>query len=212
MLLSRRVAVTFAAVLAACASQPRMDLRANVQLYQPTGYRAKAPATMAVWVAPMVDERQVPDDSAKYPTGYLIDGDWERPMPEMVHDILVDELRSTGVFKEVVDAPAPDVLIVRPTLRSCDGGLQEQPYGRRSLSRVALNIEVQGPERDGARPVWLDEPFADQQLSNTGFRPPSPRALLGLSLHLVMARMLATIDASGVGRGEPVEAVLKRTD
>jgi len=188
------------AALAACNTPPRMDLRHNENLYRPTGYVAAAPADRAAFVAPVVDERTPPPDSREFPTTYLADRDWERPVPVMVHEILCDELRASGVFGEVLDAPRPDALVVKPILRAFEGGLQEQLYGRRSLTHLALHVQVLGPEVDGQRKVLFERPFVEQALSSPDFRPPSPRALLGAALHATMVKLIGAVDASNIGR------------
>lgn len=187
-------------MFAACSSPPRMDLRHNESLYRPTGYVSKLSADRAAFIAPIADERQLPEDKQAYPVAYLGDGDWERPVPVMVDEILREELRTAQVFAEILPAPRPDALLVRPILRAFEGGLQEQLYGRRSMAHLALVIEIYGPEETGERKLFLSQPFFERPISTTGFKPPSPRLLMGSALHATMSKLVSTIDASNVAR------------
>jgi hypothetical protein len=197
-------------VLAACAAPPVMDFSSNPQLYKGTGYRAKLPVDRRAYVANVVDEREQPRPAGNYPVTYLADADWARPLPHMVHDVLVEELRESGLFTELLDAPAPDALLVKPILRAFDGGIEEQPYGRRSLASFGLVLEVWGPEEQGRREVLFTRPFYDRQGSNSTFKPPSPRVLMGHALQATMSKVVANIDQSNVSRSTvPREASLK---
>jgi hypothetical protein len=201
---NRAVVLAGAVLLAACSTPPRMDLRHNPSLYQPTGYAAAVAADRAAFVAPVVDERVPPQDAGQLPITYLSDRDWERPAPMMLHEILRDELRASGVFKEVLDTPRPDALMIKPVLRAFDGGVQEELYGRRSLAHVGLQIDVFGPEFGGERKLLLSQPFFERPVSPPGFKPPSPRALLGFALHATMSKLVGTVDASNVSRSAVV--------
>ncbi|MEZ5965205.1 MAG: hypothetical protein R3F56_15335 [Planctomycetota bacterium] len=181
-----------------------MDLRRNPEFYQPTGYSASAPGDRDVFVAPVVDERKPPQDEGQLPTLFLSDRDWERPVPVMVHEILRDELRDSGVFRQVLDAASPEALLVKPVLRSFEGGVQEQLYGRRSLAAVGLQVEVYGPLQDNERKLLLTQPLFERPVSSPGFKPASPRVLLGAALQATMTRLVGAIDASNVGRSAVV--------
>ena len=187
-------------MLVACSTPPRMDLRHNESLYRPTGYVTKLSADRAAFIAPVVDERQVPEDKSTYPIAYLGDGDWERPVPIMVDEILRDELTAANVFREILAEPRPDALLVRPILRAFEGGLQEQLYGRRSMAHLALVIEIHGPEEAGERKLYLSQPFFERPSTPAGFKPPSPRQLMGMALHATMSKVVSTVDASNVAR------------
>lgn len=186
--------------LGACNAPPRNDLRLNPSYYQPTGYTVASPADRDAFVAAVVDERTPPQDEGQLPTMFLSDEDWERPAPVMVHDILRDELRDSGVFRQVLDVASPDALLVKPILRSFDGGVQEQLYGRRTLAALGLQVEVYGPLVDGQRKLLLTQPLFERPVSSPGFKPASPRVLLGAALRKTMARLVNAIDASNVGR------------
>lgn len=202
---ARRALASLALGMAvACSTPPRMDLRHNQNLYQPTGYVATVATDRSAFVTPVVDEREAPQDRDQYPITYLSDRDWERPVPLMVHEILRDELRTSGVFKEVLEQPSADALMVKPILRAFDGGLQEQLYGRRSLANLALHLDVYGPEIDGQRKLLLSQPFFERPISPPGFKPPSPRALMGVALHATMSKLIGTVDASNVSRSAVV--------
>ncbi len=197
---ARAASLAGVALLAACSTPPRMDLRHNPSLYQPTGYVTSVAADRSAFVAPVVDERKPPEDKSQLPITYLSDRDWERPAPMMVHEIMRDELRTSGVFKEVLDRAQPDAIMLKPTLRAFDGGLQEELYGRSSLASLALHVDIYGPEIDGQRKLLLSQPFFERPVSPPGFKPPSPRALLGFALHAVMSKLVGTVDASNVSR------------
>lgn len=200
-----------ALALGACSTPPRMDLRHNPNFYVPTGYKVSSPPDRSVFVAPVADEREAPKDEGQLPIMYLGDRDWERPMPVMVHDILCDELRESGAFVEVLNTARPDALLIKPTLRAFEGGVEEQLYGRRSLASLALNIEVLGPEIDGKRKVLLSQPYYERPVGTPGFKPASPRMLMGAALHSTMSKVVGTIDASNLARsGVVTDADLRK--
>lgn len=209
--LAGTTAAACVALLTACSTPPRMDLRHNPAFYEPTGYTVSSPGDRSVFVAPVADERTPPKDEGQLPTMFLGDRDWERPLSVMVHEILCDELREAKVFEEVLAEPRPDALLVKPTLRAFDGGVQEQLYGRRSLASLALHIEVLGPEVDGQRKLLLSQPYYERPVSMPGFKPTSPRLLMGAALHSAMSKIVGTIDASNVARSAIVtEADLRK--
>ena len=192
-------ALTLAGVLVAgCETPPRLDLQLNENLYRPTGYKAKHSTGLSVYVAPIVDARQPPPVAAGDAIGYLGDDDWDRAPGVMVQSVLVDELRASGLFVEVLDEPTPDAIELVPTLKTFEGGLHEQPFGRRSLARIEITLAARSPEVAGARSVLLDETFGAQQISNVDFRPPSPRVLLGTGLRSALGKGIAALDKAAM--------------
>ncbi len=207
-MLHRLWALTLAgAIVTACETPPKLDLQLNENLYRPTGFKARHPMGGTVFVAPVVDQRQAPKAGPGEAVGYLRDDDWDRAPTVMVQALLAEELVACGLFAAAVDKPAPEAVELVPTLKAFEGGLHEQPFGRRSLAAVDLLLEVRGPETNGARATILSESFGSQQVSNVDFRPPSPRVLLGTSLRTAITKGLAALDnASAAAAAKPAEA------
>jgi hypothetical protein len=182
-----------------------MTRQAAEAIAEKTDRPPKHPTAQSVYLAPLVDERQPPRPSPNDAIGYLRDDDWDRDPSAMVQSILTDELRASGLFAAVLDQPAPDAIELVPTLKTFEGGLHEQPFGRRSLARVEIVLQARGPEVDGVRSEILNESFGAQQISNVDFRPPSPRVLLGTGLRSALTKGIAALEAAATEK-KPAEA------
>ena len=189
-------------VFAACASPPRNDLADNDKLYRWTGYRAKLSADRRVCVLPIVDERKPPvvDATSPYPVTFVSEGHWHRAVPEMIDELVRREVEDSGVFGEVVDEPRPDVCLLRVSIVSFEGGIQEVTTGRRTFATTRLLAIVEGPEQDGQRPELLREELGQQMQSEVVMTPPSPLLLLGRCTRLDMHTLLSKIDQGNLGR------------
>jgi hypothetical protein len=189
-------------VCAACTVPPKTDLALNDKLYRRTGYQAKVPADRKVCILPIVDERQAPvaDAASAFPTTFVRDGRWERPVAAMLDELLRDEIERSGVFAAVVDAPSAEVCLLRVTLHVFEGGIQEVTTGRRTFASTRLLVELEGPQQGGARPQLLREPFGQHMQSDVVMMPPSPLVLLGSCLRIDVQNLLAKIDQSNVAR------------
>lgn len=210
-MLHRLWALTLAGVVVAgCETPPKLDLQLNENLYRPTGYKARQSTGLSVYVAPIVDARQPPKAAPGDAIGYLGDDDWDRAPGVMVQSVLVDELRTSGLFVAVLEEPTAGAIELIPTLKTFEGGLHEQPFGRRSLARVEIALAARSPEVEGTRSVLLEETFGAQQISNVDFRPPSPRVLLGTGLRSALGKGMAALDkaatAVAADPSKPAEA------
>ena len=191
--------------LAACATHQNVpDLALNERIYVPVEYETRAPGDRAVFVAPTRDERNVanyPASANGFPISYEGDRRWNRPVPEMVDAVLLEELEASELFTEVRATGAPTDLVVQPTLVTFVTGVMEQEYGARSLAEVGIRIEVLGPVgADGKRPVLFDQVYGERQVSNPDRLPPSTYLLTGMCMRTTMQRMLTGLDGSNVGR------------
>jgi hypothetical protein len=202
--------LSIVALLSACQTGQRRDLTANSSLFRPTGFRTGAPGDRAVFVAPLADGREVavlPASADGFPITYDPDGRWQRPVREMVQELLQDELRESGLFARFLTGAQPDALVVKPTLVRFHSGTIETMEGARSLAEVALRLQVYGPaDAAGRRPTWHDAVYADAQVSGVRMVPVSTFVLTGRAAQAALHRALAGLDGSNVARsGVPLE-------
>lgn len=194
-----------ALLLASCATHQNVpDLALNERIYVPIAYETRAPGDRAVFVAPTRDARNVaglPASANGFPINYEGDRRWNRPVPEMVDAVILEELEDSELFSSVNPTAAPQDVVVQPTLVTFVTGVMEQEYGARSLAEVGIRIEVLGPVgADGTRPVLFDQVYGERQVSNPDRLPPSTYLLTGMCMRTTMQRMLAGLDGSNVGR------------
>ncbi|MCA8943889.1 MAG: hypothetical protein KDB80_15100, partial [Planctomycetes bacterium] len=182
-----QVLVLGAVCLASCEfSPPPRDLRKNPALYESTGYRARVMVDRAAFLAPLVDERApIAEASGPYPRKYYDDAVWDRPMLEMVEEILADEIRDSGIFTLVQRSqPDAETLVVTPYLRGVVYGEEEQPHGRRSLAEIELRLVVHGAgESVESRPVLFDRAFREVAQTPVSMLPTRATSLVGIVLH-----------------------------
>ncbi len=190
-----------------------IDLRRNGELYRSPNYRARVAVDRAAFLAPLVDERQgIPGPGqvgGPYPVSYMSDGEWPRPLLEMLEDIIIDELRDSGVFASLVRDPgvAADTLVVRPFLMTARTAWEERPFGRRAFAEIGMRIVVYGPQpAGGERPVLLEREFGEVVTSEVTVRPPSKPQMFGKALRAAMGKLLGMLDQSNVARsGVPLD-------
>lgn len=192
------------------------DFATNDLLYVDVPFTTKAPGDRGLFVAPIVDARDqavLPVSDRGFPIVYGGDDFWERPVREMLADVLQRQLTDSQLFGHLVDRAEPSSLVMKPTLVTFTLGATEAISGRRSFAEVGLRLEVLGPaDADGQRAVVLDETYASRQLSELELNPVSPYRLVGRALQISMQKLLGGLDGSNLGRGDvPLAAAASAT-
>jgi hypothetical protein len=203
--LLRRLPLVPVLVLAACASMNRTpDFASNSIFYDDVPFKTKAPGDRAAFVTPVADARStagLPAHERGFPITYCGDEFWERPIVEMLGDVLTRQFEDSGLFTAVTDRAAPEALVVRPHLVSWTSGAIEAMSGSSSFAEVAIRIQVFGPAAaSGERPLWHDRVYHQRQSSDVALTPVSPYRLVGGVLRSTVAKVLAGLDGSNVGR------------
>jgi len=200
-----------ALLAAACASSNQaVDLANNEQLYADVRFATKSPGDRAVFVAPLVDARkplELPTQERGFPILYGDDQVWERPVAEMIGEVLHRQLQNSGLFTAVADNASPQALVLKPTLMAFLTGAAESVSGTRSFAEVGLRLQVFGPaDATGKRTVLFDDLYANRQMSDVALNPVSPYRLIGRALHVSVSKALAGLDGSNVSRSNvPIE-------
>lgn len=192
---------------AACAStNETVDLATNELLYVDVPFATKAPGDREVFVAPIVDAREgtvLPVQERGFPISYGSDDFWERPVREMVGDVLVRQVEGSQLFAKVADKATPQAVVIKPVLVAFTTGATEAISGSRSFAEVGLKLQVLGPaDGTGERALLLEQTFANRQVSALEVNPVSPYRLVGRALQLSMQKLLAGLDGSSVGRSD----------
>ncbi|MBM3973199.1 MAG: hypothetical protein FJ301_03770 [Planctomycetes bacterium] len=192
-------------VLPACNSTNyTADLATNEALYVDVPYTTKVAGDRAACVTPMADGRVAtnqPNNERGFPVTYTTDDFWERPVTAMVGDVLTRQLADSELFTDVCEQPAPDALVIKPTLVSFLGGSAEAISGRCSFAEVAIRLQVYGPAGNGGRrECLLDQTYANKQSTLTELNPASPYKLIGRALQQTISRALHGLDGSNVAR------------
>jgi len=199
--------------LCACASSPGADLATNERLYHDSGYLCKLPGDRSVFVAPLADARQPALDAnslGEFPIAYDADARWERPIVDMVDDLLRREIAASSVFRTVEAQPAAADVVLTPTLVTFVTAAIEQMAGGRSLAEVAIRIQAHGPVgADGSRPELLDQVFGDRELTEIAFRTVSRYVLAGAATRASIVRALQGLDSKSIGRNGMPAATTK---
>jgi hypothetical protein len=199
----------FAAWLAACQSPANsLDLRRNADLYRSPGYRARLPVDRSAFLTPLVDARsgRAVEARGPYPISAMPDGYWARPLPEMIEQIVRDELNDSGVVVGLQRQAPPKngALVITVHLLEAVCGQEERPSGRRSMADVALRVQVFGPAPGTT--LLFDRQFRQPLATDVGNRPARPPQLFGIALRQVVGAMLAALDQSNVARsGVPIQ-------
>jgi hypothetical protein len=209
--------------LASCTTTSFVaDLANNDLFYADVPFATKAPGDRPVFVAPVTDARDtraLPAHERGFPIQYVGDEFWERPVPQMVGDVLARQLASSQLFAGVADHARPDALVLKPSLASFLGGATEAIYGSASFAEVALRVQVFGPVgADGKRTLLHEKVYRHRHASPLALKPVSPYRLYGPALQQTMAKLLAGLDGSNVARsnvpldvtGAPAEASTAR--
>jgi hypothetical protein len=192
-------------LLGACASTTQVpDLGSNEQLYRDLGFVSKVPGDRAVFLAPLVEARrdQVrPASQGGFPIAYDSDDHWNRPVRDMIEDVLQRELTCSHVFGSILPQPLPDALVLVPWLTNFETGCVELDVGARSLAEIGLRVQVYGAMDDnGQRPLLHDQLYSDRQASSPAMVPLSTFVLAGVALRHTMQHLVAGLDGSNVSR------------
>lgn len=214
MATSRTGSVLLFTLLAVACSTPdtRLDLAHNDRLYVDAAFHARSPGDCEVFVAPVVDARdpsKLPGrDGQGFPMQYGADAIWERPVPEMVGEVLEREIAASAVFAQVAHTATATTRIVQPRLVAFLIGAVERVEGAQAFAEVGIELQVLGPAgADGARPVLWKNTFGERQITPASMRPTSPYLLAGTALRSTMQKALVGLDASNVGRSHVPTAV-----
>ena len=95
------------------------DLATNDLFYVDVPFRTKAPGDRTVFVTPLRDVRKatkLPEHEQGFPITYGDDAFWERPVTEMVAEVLTRQIGDSELFPEMVTRATPEGLVMRPTL------------------------------------------------------------------------------------------------
>jgi hypothetical protein len=192
-------------LLGACQTPNEVaDLAKNDLFYVDVPFQTKAPGDRPVFVAPMADGRGnpvLPTHERGFPIAYGGDDFWERPVSEMVGEVLQRQLEASLLFPTVATTAEPQGLIIKPTLTSFLGGSTAAMSGARTFAEVGVRVQILGPTAaDGQRPVLLEQTFGNRQMSPLELNPASPYRLYGRALQLTMSKLLTALDGSNVAR------------
>jgi hypothetical protein len=197
----------FLALAAACSTTNRTaDLAKNDLLYMDVPFVTKAPGDRPVFVAPVADAREpgkLPTVDRGFPIVYGGDDFWERPVPEMVGDVLQRQLEQSQLFAAVQPQVAPDGLVLKPTLLSFTTGMVEGMSGQRSLAEFSLRVQVYGPvAADGKRALLHEQIYLSQQTSPQELNPTSPYRLIGRAAQASIGKLMVQLDGSNIARSD----------
>ncbi|MEY2980894.1 MAG: hypothetical protein RL562_1121 [Planctomycetota bacterium] len=200
-------AVFLAWLLSGCATKSdAFDLAENERLFLPPAFVATVSADRPLFVGPVVDARTpvtIVEASGPYPTYWMPDSTWDRPLGPMLHDCLTESLRRSKVASRVdVQAPpAREAVLLEVSLVEGRAGQEEREFGRRSLASIGLRVVVRGPaDADGTRAVLLEETFEQTVGTEVEPRPLRVPAVFGLALRQVLTRVVARLDAGNFTR------------
>ena len=218
----RGVSLLLVLLPAACKTNETADLARNDLLYADVPFVTKSPGDRTLVVLPTADVRDrtpLPTESHGFPIIYGGDDFWERPVHEMVSDVLVRQLQNSGIFATVSQQPTPGALVLKPTIESFMTGANVAISGSCSFAEVGLRLQVLGPaDAQGRRAVLHDQLYGNRQLTHVEMNPVNPFRLIGRALQISMGKALAGLDHSNVGRstvpldiGVPAEATAPLT-
>lgn len=201
----RSLSILACLVVPACfAPNTVVDLASNKRLYRDVPFSTRLPGDRVVFVAPLADVRSVEDlplHDRGFPISYGGDDVWDRPIREMIDEVLSRQLADSGLFAGVSDKATPQSLILMASLESFTTGAVERVGGQQSFAEVVLRLRVLGPEdRNGIRATLHDQSYGDRKMTDPSFKPISPYMLVGSTLHTAMQKALTGLDGSNVGR------------
>ncbi len=209
----------FVVVLASACASPNttLDLATNDRLYVDVPFQTRVPGDLQLFVAPLVDARtpaDLPQAEDGCPILYGSDQVWERPVREMVDEVIARQVTDSGLFAVICEKATAETLVLVPALESFTTGAIERISGAQSFAEVALRLKVYGPvDDDGKRPVVLDRVYGERKITDPRPKPVSPYLLVGSALQGTVQKALNALDASNVGRSSvPVDAMLEAHD
>lgn len=198
--------------VSACSTSSRVvDFARNEQLYVDVPFQTKAPGDRPVFVAPVADVRtakDLPRQDRGFPITYGTDEVWERPVTEMVGEVLQRQFQNSGLFPAVVDAPTPDALVIKPILVSFLEGEAAAIAGTSAFAEVALKVQVFGPaDASGKRAILHEETYGNRQASEPSLKPISAYRLVARALQVSVGKTLMGLDSSNCSRSQVPVAV-----
>jgi len=188
------------AVLGGCASAPNPvhDLATNDDMYVDTGYRAAHKQARTAYVKPLLDRRKRLTDDATYPRTYTRDQFWERPVGEMLDDLVQREIREAGIFREVCDDEASADWVIEPVLLGFNGYVEERPVGRRTIGETTFHLRVLGkPDKNGKREVLRAVKIEAPAESGNRFAVDNPYRLATMAFRKAMRILLRELEEGG---------------
>lgn len=210
--------VLFSFFAAGCESTSSIDLTRNLYIYKSPDYRAARRTPDAVFVQRLKDLR--PPISQVYAgKGYaevFHDDDWDRPVPVMVEELLIDEIDRSYIYNGISSGsagrPKPGDIVIEPTLMSMYRlyeALSDAEFvgRRRTEAHVALRVRVRGPaDPTGRRRLLLDEVVEHKvQTKPTLARPNRGIVLAGRAMHVLMGELMKKLYESNIP-AEPAAA------
>lgn len=193
-----------------CFSGPGLDLATNRYIYTSPDYKAPRRTEAPVFVQRLRDQRETPDLSDPSSLKALFpDNEWERPVPVMLEDILLDEIDRSGIYNGIssgsAGVPGKADYVVEPTLHALyryrEAMLGGDHLGkRRSGAYAALQVRVLSPVGvGGRREVLLDKVFQDMVLTNLGRgRPQRGVVLAGRAVQSIMRQVMPELYESNI--------------
>lgn len=195
---------------AGCLSTNSVDLATNSHIYVSPGYKAPSRTQAPVFVQRIRDRRKPPDlsDRASVKKQFP-DNVWERPIPVMLEDVLLDEIDRSGIYKSIssgsAGVPGSRDFVVEPTLHALyryrEAMVDGTHFGkRRSGAYAALHLRVMSPiDAKGKREILLDKVFQDLVLSSLGRgRPQQGVVLAGRAVQNIMRQVMPALYESNI--------------
>lgn len=203
--LRRCVLFPLGLLLAACGTTNyTADFAKNDLFYVDVPFTTKSPGDRPVHVLPVSDRRDaaaMPAHERGFPITYAGDDFWERPVAEMLGEVLHRQLQDSRLFPMVCDGVQADALLVKPTLVAFTTAAIEGVSGSRSFAEVGLKLQVFGPvNANGKRGLLHERVYANRQATPQELHPTSPYRLVGRALQQAIAKALLDLDGSNVAR------------
>lgn len=199
--------------LGACATPSHVcDFAKNDWFYADVPFHTKSPGDREVFIAPVADTRDataLPTSERGFPIQYAGDDFWERPVAEMLDDVLARQLASSALFPAVSHRASAQALVLKPSIVAFHAGATEAISGATSFAEVALRVQVFGPAGgDGKRVMLHEHTYIGRQVSPNEVNPVSPYLLYGHALQQAIGKVLAGLDGSNVARSNvPIDAL-----
>ena len=144
-------------VFGSCYYTQQIDLRANPYIYQSPQYRAPRSTDAPVFVQRMKYDEQKPDLSQRDSVKTMeSDAIWERKLPVMVEEILLDEIDYSGIYKGISSGsgglPRGKDYVIVPTLLALQRYREVITNGekigkRRHAAYASMRLQVMSPGR-----------------------------------------------------------------
>lgn len=193
-----------------CQTTSRVDLAYNRSVYDSPRYEAPRSTDAPVFVQRMKDGRTPTrlseEDSIK---SMFPDSDWDRKIPLMVEDVLIDEIDRSGIYTSIssgsAGVPRNGDYVIQPTLRAFyrykETLLNTEAFvKRRSCAYGALHIRVLSPmDASGKREILLDKVFHDLVVDKpTRMRAQRGILLAGRALQNIMGQVMPGLYESNI--------------